>query len=427
MVLVKRLSLILLLLLIAACDNSKKQEVQSIDDVQGNQTELEQNEVEPSTSIIDMIMKNAKRGYVAGSEFSALDSTINQVKEKWGEPDRVDRAGSGYYATYGKIGITFGYNEIGEIFDVRSYSKDLQELTFTLIEEVAGSPDEKKEYNNDYIYTYDVTSDIQLKFVGPKNSGKVDHISVFNQKRTIVVEEEPYLLEIKGESNQLSSTAWASMQNWRKQIVNFSSGQENVFINGPNKKMVALTFDDGPDTTTTSAIINILEEHKVIGNFFFVGSNVEKHPEVVRAAYEKGNLISSHSYTHIDLAKLTKGELLSQMEKTEKAIEAIIGKRPTMIRPPYGETDELVASVAKEQGYSIVLWSIDTLDWSQKEASNIVKNVMDNVRNGDIILMHSTEEQSETKKALPIIIEELQKENFEIVGLEELLNVKAYK
>ena len=147
----------------------------------------------------------------------------------------------------------------------------------------------------------------------------------------------------------------------------------------------------------------------------------------MRAAYEKGNLISSHRYNHIDLAKLTKGELLTQMEKAEKAIEAIIGKRSAMLRPPYGETDELVATVAKEQGYSIVLWSIDTLDWSQKEASNIVKNVMENVRNGDIILMHSTEEQNETKKALPLIIEELQKDNFEIVGLDELLNVRAYQ
>ena len=75
-------------------------------------------------------MEKAKRGLVDGSVFSALNGTMNQVKEKWGEPDRVDQAGSGYYATYGKIGITFGYNETGEIFDVRSYSKELQALTF---------------------------------------------------------------------------------------------------------------------------------------------------------------------------------------------------------------------------------------------------------------------------------------------------------
>ena len=115
--------------------------------------------------------------------------------------------------------------------------------------------------------------------------------------------------------------------------------------------------------------------------------------------------------------RLEKRELESQLEKAEKAIETIIGKRPAMLRPPYGETDKTLVETAANKGYSVVLWSIDTLDWSQKEASNIVKNVMANVRNGDIILMHSTEEHSETKKALPLIIEELQKKNFEIVWI----------
>ncbi|WP_342429432.1 DUF4309 domain-containing protein [Neobacillus sp. FSL H8-0543] len=299
MVRAKKLSLILLLLLITACDDSKKLEVQPIDDVYGNQTELEPKEVEPTTYLLNEIMEKAKRGFVIGSEFGAMDNTINEVKEKWGEPDSVDRAGSGYYATYGKVGITFGYNEQGEIFDVRSYSKELQELTFTNIEEVVGRPEEKKEYNNDYIYTYKVTSDLQLKFVGPKDNEVIDHISVFNQKRTMK-EEEPYPLEIKGTSNQLSHTAWGKMLEWRKNIIAFSKGEENVFINGPNKKMVALTFDDGPDTVTTSAIIDILEEYNVIGNFFFVGSNVKKYPEVVNRAYKKGNLVLSHSYDLLD-------------------------------------------------------------------------------------------------------------------------------
>ncbi|EKN66004.1 polysaccharide deacetylase [Neobacillus bataviensis LMG 21833] len=75
----------------------------------------------------------------------------------------------------------------------------------------------------------------------------------------------------------------------------------------------------------------------------------------------------------------------------------------------------------------IAPWSIDTLDWSQKEAKNIVNNVMSNVRNGDIILMHSDSDKGETQKALPLLIEELQKRNFEIVDLEDLLNIKAYQ
>ena len=111
----------MLLLLITACDDSQRQEIQPIDDVQEKQTDLQPKEVEPSAVLLNEIMDKAKRGLVTGSEFNALDSKINHVKEKWGEPDNVDRAGSGYYATFGKEGISFGYNEKGEIFDVRSY------------------------------------------------------------------------------------------------------------------------------------------------------------------------------------------------------------------------------------------------------------------------------------------------------------------
>jgi peptidoglycan-N-acetylglucosamine deacetylase len=240
-------------------------------------------------------------------------------------------------------------------------------------------------------------------------------------------EKNDYLLEIKGKSNQLSQTAWGRMLEWREQIVDFSKGYDHVFVNGPNKKMIALTFDDGPDSAVTTKVIDILDEYDVIGNFFFVGKNVTKYPEVVKQAFEKGHLVLSHSYNHIDLAQIGDDELRSEIEKTESSIEEIIGKRPAMIRPPYGETDDHVAGIAKERGYSVVLWSIDTLDWSQKEAGNIFKNVIDHVRNGDIILMHTTPETSETQKALPMIIEELQKRNFDIVGLDTLLNMEAYQ
>jgi peptidoglycan-N-acetylglucosamine deacetylase len=418
--------LLILLLLVTACDNSENRDIQPIEDVQGKETNLEPKEVPPSTDQLNEIKEKAKLGLVTGSEFSSLSSTIDQVKVKWGEPDKIDRAGAGYYAAYEEKGITFGYNEEGQIFDVRSYSNELQKITLNSIEKSLGRPNQVTELNNDDIYVYEITADIQLKFVIPKTRQTVDHLSVFNQKRT-ESENKDYFLDIKGNSNQLSNTAWQRMLEWRQQIVDFSRGQENVFINGPNKQMVALTFDDGPDVATTSAIINILEQYDVIGNFFFVGSNVEKYPEVVKMAYEKGNLVVSHSYNHVDLAQLDKVELQSQIDKAEKAIEKVIGKRPAILRPPYGETDELVASLAKEKGYSVVIWSIDTLDWSQKEATNIVKNVIDNVRNGDIILMHSAAEHSETKEALPKMIEELQKMNYQIVGLDILLNVKAYQ
>ena len=419
------LLLIFTLIFLPACESGNKN-IQPIDDLRQKQTEIEQKDSEPVVFILNETLEMAKLGLVKDSEFSALDNTREQVKEQWGEPNQVGLAGAGYYAVYENRDITFGYNENGEIFDVRSYSKDLQKLTFDWIEQSLGSPVQETEFNGDNIYTYQVNENIQLKFVKPEESNFVDHISVYNPQKAVQRNEE-YYLEIKGKSNRLSDSAWEKMLEWREQIVDFSKGQENVFVNGPNKKMVALTFDDGPDEATTPGVIDILEKYDVIGNFFFVGSNVKKYSAVVKNAFDKGHLVLNHSYNHVDLAKLANEEIQSEIDKTNAAIESVIGKRPALIRPPFGETDDQVAEIAKEGGYSVVLWSIDTLDWSQKEADNIVKNVMDNVRNGDIILMHTTSQTNETKKALSKIIEELQKRKIEIVGLDTLLNVAAYQ
>ncbi|MGN7295984.1 polysaccharide deacetylase family protein [Ferdinandcohnia sp. SAFN-114] len=236
-----------------------------------------------------------------------------------------------------------------------------------------------------------------------------------------------YLLEIKGESPYLEKKTVASMQKWREEIIEFSKTQENVYINGPNKKQVALTFDDGPDSTVTSAVIGVLDNYGVKGNFFFLGSEAEKHPEVVKEAYEKGHLVLSHSYHHVQLDKLSEVEIRNEIEMAGTAIEEIIGKEPALVRTPYGSTNELVVEVAKENNVSIIIWSIDSLDWAQRSTDVIYSNVFSNIRNGDIILMHTDSDEYDTYEALPRIIEELQEQGYEIVDLETLLGQPAYQ
>ncbi|MEH7224004.1 polysaccharide deacetylase family protein [Bacillus sp. JJ1566] len=236
-----------------------------------------------------------------------------------------------------------------------------------------------------------------------------------------------YLLEIKGESPFLEKKTVTSMQKWRDEIIEFSKTRENVFINGPNKKQVALTFDDGPDSTVTSAVIGVLNQYGVKGNFFFLGSEAEMHPEVVKEAYEKGHLVLSHSYHHVQLDLLGEAEIRNEIVQAGDVIESIIGKEPALIRTPYGSTNELVADVAKEENYSIILWSIDSLDWAQKSTDVIYSNVVKNIRNGDIILMHTDSDEYDTYEALPSIIEELQKQGYEIVDLETMLGIQAYQ
>ncbi|WP_099363860.1 polysaccharide deacetylase family protein [Fredinandcohnia onubensis] len=236
-----------------------------------------------------------------------------------------------------------------------------------------------------------------------------------------------YLLEIKGESPYLEKKTVTSMQKWREEIIEFSKTQENVYINGPNKKQVSLTFDDGPDSTVTSAVIGVLDQYGVKGNFFFLGSEAEKHPEVVKEAYEKGHLVLSHSYHHVQLDKLSEPEVRNEIEQAGTAIEEIIGQAPALVRTPYGSTNELVAEVAKGNNVSIILWSIDSLDWAQRSTDVISSNVLSNIRNGDIILMHTDADEYDTYEVLPSIIEELQEQGYEIVDLETLLGLPAYQ
>lgn len=412
--------------LLTACDSEMPHPSKNL---QSKQTALQHKEInQTSLKQLNEIKEWAEKGMVKDCPFNALDSTINQVKSSWGEPDQVDQAGAGTYATYEDKHIALGYNKAGEIFDVRSYAAGLKKFTDKMVIKSLGQPKEIRDNNNEKIYVYTVDQKIQLKIIIPKSSNVIDHISVINLKRTTVkTASNEYILEIKGQSNQLSESAWASMQKWRKDIVLLARNQENVYLNGPDVKKVALTFDDGPDEVITPAIIDILATYHVKGNFFFIGSKVSKHPDVVKHAFTNGNLVLSHSFNHVELTKLGKDDIRLEIDQAGKAIKSVIGKEPAILRTPYGDTNEKVVDVSRQEGYSIVLWSIDTLDWSQRDSKNIIRNVIDNLRNGDIILMHSDSDKSETKKALPLLIEELQKRNIKIVDLETLLNVKAYQ
>ncbi|MBP2242734.1 peptidoglycan/xylan/chitin deacetylase (PgdA/CDA1 family) [Cytobacillus eiseniae] len=412
-------------LFLSACQLQRTAPEESLEQ---RESALQPKEADSTSILLNEILELANIGMTLGSQINVLESKMEQVKAEWGEPDKLDQAGKGSYATYDGKRVAVGFNEAGEIFDVRSYANSLSELTPAFIKETIGQPDQVRNVNNEEIYVYELNQMIELKFIIPNNSKAVHHLSILNQDRVNVDKtKEVYVLDIKGQSNQLTASAWESMNVWRKQIVAFAKEHENVYINGPNKKQVALTFDDGPDDNVTSAIIDILDKYRVKGNFFFLGSNAETYPDVVIKAYDGGHIVASHSYNHVELTKRSQEEIQTEIEQAGQAIKSIIGKEPAILRTPYGETNKQVAAIAKQEEYSIVLWSIDTLDWSQKEASNIVSNVMQNVRNGDIILMHSDSEKTATVKALPKLIEALQKEKFEIVDLETLLNVKAYQ
>ena len=148
-------------------------------------------------------------------------------------------------------------------------------------------------------------------------------------------------------------------------------------------KYIALTFDDGPSRKYTPILLDGLKERGVHATFFLMGKNIEGEEDIVKRMSEEGHLIGNHSYEHIQLTKAGAKAVCEAVEHTQEQIEAITGKRPEYIRPPYGDWNE---ELEEEIGMTPVLWSLDSLDWKLKDTGKIIRQVLKDVKDGDIIL-----------------------------------------
>ena len=181
-------------------------------------------------------------------------------------------------------------------------------------------------------------------------------------------------------------------------------------------KYIALTFDDGPSRKYTPILLDGLKERGVHATFFLMGKNIEREEDIVKRMSEEGHLIGNHSYEHIQLTKAGAKAVCEAVEHTQEQIEAITGKRPEYIRPPYGDWNE---ELEEEIGMTPVLWSLDSLDWKLKDTGKIIRQVLKDVKDGDIILLHDIFPSS-VEAALELI-DILQKEGYVFVTADELL------
>ncbi len=239
----------------------------------------------------------------------------------------------------------------------------------------------------------------------------------------------PLIYDILGTSSRPTVYPDEAMTKWRKNVVNLAKKYpSNLYINGQNEnKVVALTFDDGPDPVNTPKIIKVLRDNNIQGTFFCIGKQIEACKSIIKEAYADGNVIANHSWSHKDFTTINAAEINNEVTLTENEINKVIGKRTALIRPPYGDTNDAVQNSLIELNYKNILWSTDTLDWEQREVANIVKNVVENVRPGEIILMHSNEDKKVTTEALPQIISRLKEMGYSFVTVDKLLEISAYK
>lgn len=182
----------------------------------------------------------------------------------------------------------------------------------------------------------------------------------------------------------------------------------------PKKPMVALTFDDGPSQYTDD-ILDSLEKYQSRATFFEVGNSVNRYADTVLRIDRLGCEIGNHSYDHANLGISSASKIRSEISKTDAKIKAITGKKPTLLRPPYGSIGTNLRQNAKKP---MILWSIDTLDWKSRNADKVYQHVMSHVKDGDIILMHDL--YSSTRNAAKRIIPELKKRGYQMVTVSEL-------
>jgi peptidoglycan/xylan/chitin deacetylase (PgdA/CDA1 family)/cell division protein FtsB len=188
----------------------------------------------------------------------------------------------------------------------------------------------------------------------------------------------------------------------------------------PNKKYVALTFDDGPNPDTTPQLLDTLKEKEVKVTFFMLGQNVEHNQELVKRVKNEGHEVASHSYSHPQLTGCSPETVKAEIQKTDKAIYQAIGELPLDFRPPYGSVNAETAAII---GKPIIQWSVDSEDWKSRNAQTIVQKVQATAYNDSIILLHDI--HPETVAAVPELIDRLRADGFEIIPVQQLLGKQA--
>ena len=187
-------------------------------------------------------------------------------------------------------------------------------------------------------------------------------------------------------------------------------------------KRVALTFDDGPHPIYTHRILNILDRYGVKATFFVVGCNVENYPEAFREIANSKNEIGNHTYSHRNIGDMSEAQIRSEVKLTEEAIASHSVRHASVLRPPEGHFGNNLKKVSEDEGYDIVLWSIDTLDWAHTPADKIATKVLLSLSDGDIILMHDyTSGRAHTCEALELMIPKMLEMGYEFVTVSELI------
>lgn len=199
------------------------------------------------------------------------------------------------------------------------------------------------------------------------------------------------------------------------EIMQNALDEENAWFQG-DKPKIAITFDDGPNEIYTPMLLDGLKERNVKATFFIIGKKIEGNEELIKRMVQEGHLLGNHTYSHVQLTRLTTGEACQEIDQMCEKLYDVSGVWPQYVRAPFGSWDEELE--CNTELFSVG-WTIDTLDWTTKNVNKIVQRGVKGIKENDIILLHDNYKTS--IQAALRIIDVLQEKGYEFVTVEELI------
>lgn len=200
-----------------------------------------------------------------------------------------------------------------------------------------------------------------------------------------------------------------------------------AFCNNPleTEKKIALTFDDGPSTFTLE-VLELLKKYDVKATFFCIGKNIEAHPEILKQIIADGHLVGNHSYSHSKFFDFYNAKKIQEeIQKTDELLEKYTSKKINFFRPPYGVTTPSIRRALEKTKHKVIGWNIRSLDGGTKNQELIFNRIIKRLSPGGIVLLHDT--ASHSVLVLEQFLQFLQQNNYKVISIEELLNLKAYE
>ena len=187
-----------------------------------------------------------------------------------------------------------------------------------------------------------------------------------------------------------------------------------------NNKYIALTFDDGPVSSNTTRLLDILKRRNIKATFYVLGNRVKGNQSLVRRMVAEGHELGNHTWTHGKLTNMSDSQVRSELNRNRDAIVAATGIKPRTMRPPYGAlTTRQRSWIFKEYGYPTILWDVDPQDWKKPGVSVVRDRIVSKTRNGSIILLHDL--HSVSVDAVPSTVDALLRKGYKFVTVSQLI------